>query len=67
MGPFESTRTDPRHQRPLAVGRDREHFQRLHIRQDRQSRRPLVTLQIVRHVHHRFGGNRITLGVVESK
>ena len=46
------------------MGRDREYSQRLHLRLDRQS--PVLRdLQIARDVHHRFGGNRVALGVVE--
>ena len=53
-----------RHQRPSTVGRNREHSQRLHLGLDRQAA-VLLDLQIARHLHHRFGGNGVALGVVE--
>ena len=53
-----------RHQLPSPMGRDREYSQRLHLGLDRQSA-VLGDLQIARDVHHRFGGNRVALGVVE--
>ena len=52
------------HQIAPTVGRDRDHSQRLHRRQDRQGS-VLGDLQIAGDIHHRFGGNGRALGVVE--
>ena len=53
-----------RHHLSLAVGRDREHSQRVHLGLDRQAA-VLSDLQISRHVHQRFGGNRVAFPIVK--